>query len=512
MPNSKQLTELHNKFLIDLISYYRNKSQRRERTKLSREDTLKQAFDSILNNEYFKSTLEWFVIWEKKHDESIDLSFLVGGTVRSRRIIGLYTHRDYSKHFFNFVTTFSVFCSKYKQPDTSFIISATPYRFDIGEPFYRHFVLLNFEDIAKMRINKINDDTEIKPSNVIEMLKKQYDILKNKIKQDNNFKQSIEANVVNPISGAFDTTISDEDEIVKFINSFCWLKLAHSEDWKMMIYFPGIISKEFEDVPLGVNIGLKEVVPDNIVFFLNTVTLLFCTRESVDFFERKVQKERDLRMAMFREVYHDIGRIIMPSIIKATRQSQKYSAIWLLEYLRDRLELLRSLSIEEKKNKGDSWPIRKRINDIFNKLSLERKNKLELSFSGDEHCELYVHLPSFDLIIENLISNSGRHGGRSRKIKSVPINIKVSENDDDILIEYIDYGSGFKEHEKENVNRWTKGIFEDDEVANDKGVGFSMIQKTCSLIGARFWINWGDKINGRYKPKFNFIFPKGVIG
>ncbi len=491
MPNAKQLTELQNKFLIDLISYYNNKSQRRERTELSKEVTLKKAFDSILNNEYFKSTLEWFVIWGKKHDEPTDLSFLVGGTGRSRRIIGLYTHKDYSKHFFKFVTTFSVFCSKYKQPDTSFIISTTPYRSDIGKRFYRHFVLLNFEDIAKMWIDEIHDETKIEPSNAIEVLKKQYDILKNKIEQDNNFKQRVEANIVNPISRAFDTTILDEDEIVKFINSFCWLKLAHPENWKMMIYFPGIISKEFEGVPLGVNIGLKEVVPDNIVFFLNMVTLLFCTRESVDFFEewaKREEKKRTRDVHYLNKLLGDFQHTILQSIIDSIRYFMKGSAsehsriAKLLTYISQRgtyLDQLSDFIATSPKNNAvrsvtfnrsalenefiDSGIfIRKispvsTISDGINEWRNLFKPKIDLEPDSNINIEGVCWGP-IQTIIENLIANSLNYAFDSEKKTKIYIRFCKPNNNQNgetyPAIIYWDDGKGFEKETCNNIPRW----------------------------------------------------------
>ena len=74
---------------------------------------------------------------------------------------------------------------------------------------------------------------------------------------------------------------------LQLINYYFWVKLAYPEEWAVLLYLPGIIAKGFEGVPLGVNIGLKHMVPFEYLLFLKRAILLFFTRQSVDFFEEK---------------------------------------------------------------------------------------------------------------------------------------------------------------------------------------------------------------------------------
>ena len=87
--------------------------------------------------------------------------------------------------------------------------------------------------------------------------------------------------------------ITEEEHIsntVKLINYYYLIRLAY-DDWKTILYLPGIVSKGFKNIPLGVNIGLKEVVPLEVILFLKRAVLLFFTRQSVDYFEEMAKRE-----------------------------------------------------------------------------------------------------------------------------------------------------------------------------------------------------------------------------
>lgn len=368
--------------LVDNIhSYYVHSSSNNHISS----DRLKDIYKTIFDYPLLKDKILWFNAWFEKDDGSLSLHFLFEKhtDIATKGILEkVFSHREFD----SYVTSVRDLNFKLKRKDLSYIISNCDdtelstleglssdifFHLKFKEITESIFNSTNFGTLHNELDQKYRVSTTTGVDETIKRIREMYHkITKHHKNEIEHLKQQLKTYSIEHV---------ENKDVAKIINHFFWIKLAYPVNCKMIIALPGVMAKAVRSVPMGVNVGLKEIIPSDVIYFLKTAILLFFTRESVDFFEGKVQKERDLRMAIFREVYHDIGRIIMPSIIKATRQSQKNSAIWLLEYLRDRLELLRSLSIEEKKNKGVSWPIRERINDIYNKLSLERKNKLKLS-------------------------------------------------------------------------------------------------------------------------------------
>ena len=497
-PTIDELERLQNTFLFGIPDFYNDK-------KSSIKDKLYKLFSPIFSQEYFRVNLKWFVTWEKRSkEESPELYFLVGDDDNARKIVDLYRTEQWENEFSEYVTIPSKFCYKYGIEDISMIYTIN----DLNEinkiqEIKKYIILLNLKDLIS-RIPQYNNSNGLPLSE--ERAMRELSNYYSELKINNSLINEIYSTLV----ATFDKEIARED-IIKLINCYFWLKLAYPEEWKAILYFPGIIAKQVVSIPVGVNISLKEIPSLDVILFLEKIILQFFTRESVDFFEKKAQKERDLRLATFREAYHDIGRNIIPPILEELGKPNVDNVKLLVEYLRNKLEVLRLLSIDERKNNQSVEPflIKERIENLHVLLSFENKNKLRFTFSSEKECKIQVYPLFFDLIFENLISNSGRHGGRPRNISIVPININISDDNDSIVIKYQDEGKGFEESEKEKVDQWTKGIFTDEELKREKGIGFWMLQKACDSIGFKFDREWGNKIDGKvYKPYFQFIYRK----
>lgn len=503
-PSIDHLERLHTNFLFAIPSFFSSTSN-------DTKQKLLEVFAVILEQKYFKANLAWFVVWDKSIDEEYPKSyFLKGNDSKARQVVNMYKSSEWIDQFSKYVTIPSKFCVRNGIEDTSFIFAAED--FGVERVNNKYLVPLNLKDIVSEITMRDSDISRNMKHGLEEKVIKELEYYHSQLGENDN--------LITPIFKAlkdiFPETAITKKTVAKLLNCYFWLGLAYPEDWKTMLYFPGIIAKKVESVPFGVNIGFKKTPSMDVILFLKKITLLFFTRKAVEFFERRVQKEKNLRMAMFREVYHDIGRLIIPSILKTISRRSEQDVIWLLNYLRGRLEFLRLLSIDEEKKNGKFFSIRDRINHIYERLAITSKNALKLIYSEDTNCKIHVHVPAFDLIFENLMSNSGRHGTtparRNSHMSEVPVRIEVLERDDNIYIYYQDEGKGFEEDKKEEVNRWIRQVFNDDEITNDTGMGFSMIQKACNSIGGVFCINWGDIIDGRYKPTFKFTFPKGVKG
>lgn len=364
---AKKLEKVEEKILFNVHKHYR-KNRDKNLTHAELEKALSEIYLPVVNCPILEDQLVWFNAWNRKLEDKANLFFIKEEEEYPKKIISVYqfVYHDYRKY----VSSLSNLASDYQTLQDGSYIAPADYSYLISlvddskcdivmSSAYAqdYFVYLNFKEVVPLldtlfdprvdqNIIKSSGEDEVYKT-IIDILRKSYHTLVYKL-GNKDISQVIKS-ITTMLSEAWDIDISGkiksgeifkesdrvdgkkkpltwrehELNIIRLINYYYWIKLAYPDNtWKVIFYLPGIISKGFDSVPLGVNIGLKEMMPLEVLLFLNRTVLQFFTRESVNFFENKVRHEiikhgthSAVSAIMGRNISHNLGSHVISKII-----------------------------------------------------------------------------------------------------------------------------------------------------------------------------------------------------
>lgn len=536
-PSIEHLERLHTNFLFAIPSFYSN-------TNTDEKQKLLDLFSVIFEEEYFKANLAWFVVWDKSISEEYPKQcFLSGDNHRACQIVNMYRTQQWEQLFSKYVTIPSQFCVKNSIEDTSFIFTTED--FAVKRVSNKYLVSLNLKDIvSEITINdnyeKANRSLE---EEVIGKLADSHSKLKDK--------DTLVTPIYNTLKILLRSDSLRRDDIIKLLNCCFWLRLAYPEDWKTMLYFPGIIAKKVESVPFGVNIGFKKTPSMDVILFLKKITLLFFTRKSVDFFQKKAEKETGRRrkdVNNLNDLLSDFQHIFLQCAADSSNwaaEEGKYEIIRdINNYMKGRGEYIKLLSdfIFGVNKDTESFygyplssifpPLHMFMSPVFFKL-----HKFELSWS-DVSSQLLsffsvlvhknskiINVSSFDIkkidnyikgmkvslphpisvasILENLIHNALLKHCNSNLLRAdsnqrIKICILLSESQDKFILGFWDTGEGFDETSWKEIPQWReKGSSDNGE--KNKGFGYWFIDRIVRHIDGDFDYGVYDNENRLHK-------------
>jgi len=442
--------------------------------------TLREIYKSILACPILKDKLVWFNAWLKRYTGKPALYFIKDCDKTTKRIIEIFgSEKDYDKY----VSSLSVLATDYKVKKGGTGSPKAPLDYAVlittdgsqecdiamaSEHAHDFFVYLNFGELTKIftQENLNSDRQQIEKSfkknhemvnqTIIQILKKSYELIKKNDKINNiidNLTAQLSSVWQYSWGGGQDlnrlinnrevydsnnqplTKEKHRENMIRLINYYFWVKLAYPEEWKVLLYLPGVIAKEFKGVPLGVNIGLKEMVPLEVLLFLKKAVLLFFTRASIDYFEevaRGETKKHGRRAAvaaiMGRNMSHNIGSHVLANVVKM-ESLDKDKAQNLFKFLQQRMDFVAQISTT-----SPLWTVDIKLKEVFDKFNeqkylkdyiadfrdLKSDNIKNDPDSNDHNKEIAIPTGSIGChaiysILENIIRNAARHGMKEQK-------------------------------------------------------------------------------------------------
>lgn len=505
-PSIDHLERLHTDFLFAIPSFFSSTSN-------NTKQKLLDVFAVILKQEYFKANLAWFVVWDKSIDEEYPESyFLRGDDSKARKVVNMYKSSEWIDPFSKYVTIPSKFCVRNRIEDTSFIFAAED--FGVERVNNRYLVPLNLKDIVSEITMRDSDISRNMKHGLEEKVIKELEYYHSQLGKNDNLITPI----FKALQGIFPETAITKERVAKLLNCYFWLGLAYPEDWKTMLYFPGIIAKKVESVPFGVNIGFRKLPSMDVILFLKKITLLFFTRKAVNFFEEQAEKEAGRRIRdvnNLNKLLSDFQHTILQSIIDSIRyfmggSASEHSCIdKLLTYVSRRgtyLDQLSDFIATTRRNNiravtfnrsalesefiDSGIFIRKiisqasTISDSINEWRNIFKPKAKLESDSNINIEGICWGP-IQTIIENLIANSLNYAFFSEKETRIYIRFcKLYNNQNKETypaIIYWDDGKGFEKKVCNNIPRW----YETGPTLSEgrKGYAYWLIGKIMDHVG-----------------------------
>lgn len=367
--------------------------------KLEEEKRLREIFSIILECPVLRDKIVWFNSWSRKptDTDNYEIRFIKDSNEIPRAIINISGEEKYKKY----VSSLSALAKDYNYEDTvskkrqfpldySYLIStenSTECNIEMASQYIKgFFVYLHFEKVKNLfenrefdkyhdEINKITlkKHNDLIKKKIIEILENSYERLKKHTSIEaivdelsyqlshgwgfgSELKTKIKNNEIIDSKGKIlEYDVQHKDNIIRLINYFFWTKLAYPEEWKVLLYLPGVIAKGYEGVPLGVNIGLKEMVPLEVMIFLKRAVLLFFTRASIDYFEEVtkgtiISRGRRTAVAaiMARNMSHNIGSHVLANITKNEIKTRPEDMIMLTSFLQQRMDFIASITARQK--------------------------------------------------------------------------------------------------------------------------------------------------------------------
>lgn len=488
-PSIDELEKLQNTFLFRIPDFYKDKAHS------NYQDILYKLFSPIL--EYFVDNLKWFNVWRKIVGEEIpQLDFLVDKDPDARKIVNMYRSPEWKKILFDYVTIPSMFCQKYDKEDVSFIYTIN--NLEEENPFpkmNKYIITLNLKDIISgIRQYNYSNDSQPLEKKVIRGLEHYYSELKKN--------EYLITAIHNKLKETFENKDIKNEDVIKLINCYFWVRLAYPEEWKVMLYSPGIISKKVDSIPFGVNIGLKENPSLSVILFLKKITLLFFSRESVDFFEEKAKREADIRVKQEKEIAHllfEFPHIVGNYVSRAIGRSLQFGDIqtaselaWFIgkagtymsstlatsEPSKEKYKLKECL--EKFKNIPLGLTLNTPINDIneYNSELVAWKSMFGQKLDIEDSLAIWLPEGVLETIFSNLLSNTKKMNNK-RPFLLVSISAK-KENSYITLIYKEIHSEGFTLEIIKNIKRWALEGPREDEY--HKGFGYRSIYKASVEI------------------------------
>lgn len=563
-----ELNKLLENLLIKVHHYYRSEKDK-NKTKLDEEKNLREIFSTILECPVLRDNIVWFNSWSRKPTGNNEKEYVkykvrfIKDSKDSKKISRAIINISNEKEYVEYVSSLSALAKdyKYKKPgskkrqfplDYSYLIStenSTKCNIEMTSQYIKgFFVYLHFEKVMELfkdsefnehhnRIGKIASNG--KKKEIIKILKKNYkyldehaginEIIKGLTVQlshawigelKGELESLIENKKLEDSNGQILEHTKHRKNIIRLINYFFWTKLAYPGKWNVLLYLPGVIAKEYGGVPLGVNIGLKEMVPLEVILFLKRAVLLFYTRKSVDFFEEKAENEaakRIIEVNYLNRLLSDFQHTILQSIIESTKYFLHTKSNLadsyidnLLTYISNRGTYLDQLSNYISTHERDTTPRA----TIFNlgKLKIEfiesgifiRKISPsdDISEGMNKWKEVFNKIePNIDInitglvwgpiqtIIENLIKNSFDYAFTDDEKKQIYIRLFMLNNSENNTpspaIIYWDNGKGFEDENCKDIPRWYKEGMSEDEVRIGKGYAYWLIGKIMEHAGGK---------------------------
>lgn len=583
-----ELNKALQNILCNVHQYYREHEENIRKTFKEEEKSkrLREIYDPILNCPELEDELEknfvWFNAWKKMHTGKPDVYFIKDCYDTSKRILNIY--REKTNEYKEYVSSLNTLAKNYninekerKQRfllDYAFLITTKKNPecdVEMASEYIRdYFVYLNFEKVTELfkDINFSEHHNTISAAfiksekdgneKIIEILKRNHDWLsKNKNVIDNivpeltnqlnsswqckktfghDLVALIENNMILDSNHKCLKKEAHEKNVIRLINYYFWVKLAFQE-WNVLLYLPGVIAKEFEGIPLGVNIGLKKMVSLEILLFLKRAVLLFFTRESVDFFEEEAKEKTRIITylnKLLSDFQHTLLQKVMETILWCGKEMLRVTDKNDLEefyykpftnlcgHIMTRGTYLDNLASYIRKREQKELPtqsakeIKKFVtNDVFVNSGIVSGDDFKKSLENWRHivtiqsvCDWKVktHSGAIETILENLMHNSLiKHieldddeiqpYSENNFLKALcdlnmeelrkyfRVHIILGKQDGVPFLVYYDTGKGFKLDAIRNLSKWIKtGPSEKELEEDNKGYAYWLIGRISEHI------------------------------
>jgi len=461
------------------------------------DDELKKIYKPVLECPILKNKIVWFNAWSEESDGRISLYFLKNPPdAATKNILDMVSYPEVSE----FVTSVRDLYDKLGRKDLSYIISncddsevnelvelpALYFHVKFRQMALVAFDKTNFNELHARLNTAFQNNGDNGLNKTIEILKKSY----KKIKDIEDIGSHL---------GSLSNLIKSDTEKAKIINYFAWIKLAYPQDWKILLALSGLVAKDVKSVPVGVNIGLTEVIPLDVINWLKIAVSLFFTRESVEFFERKAKKEAYKRIKQEREISHllyefphIVGNYVSRDIEKALEFGDTNTVKELAKFMKEIGTYMSSTlkakepskikyKLKECIERFKSTPLRLTVDTTINEDKYwTQLSKWEAMFEKiDIEDSLIISLPEgvLEIIFSNLLSNTMKMADKHEP----KVFISAKKENDECVITYQEYnGIGFDPKTVKNIKRWaTEGPSEKE---GTKGFGYRSIYKAAKEI------------------------------